>query len=330
MAACKALDRGRFVRRVVVDVEVRVRLKAVHDEVDECLEGAALPVRRYGTGFDRPERVTRRLTGSVHPPRFDHAEEVFDPVDFVRTEERVALDVEEQVARRGLREHQQPLVRHEGSVAVARGRDALGDHHPGPFPAHLDFGLRADPPQGLPPGAVEPLRQRLGGFGEPGPRCDPHSVQRVALPGRQARDEGEIVVRTPLVTAPEAPPADVAVLDGLGDRLHRIGGGPVQRRLELARHEPVVGCVVRYAERDLLSLHTAEGEVHLLGQLGPEARPPCPSTCRSVGRPMPSHNGRASCPRPHKPTGRGRWPARPALGSRRTPGADRRTTRPGR
>ena len=55
-----------------------------------------------------------------------------------------------------------------------------------------------DSHQGVPPGAVEPFRQRLGGFGEPGTCVDPYSVQCVALPRRQARYKGEIIFCAPL------------------------------------------------------------------------------------------------------------------------------------
>ena len=50
-----------------------------------------LAVRRYRAPLDRPERVKRRLAGGIRPPRFDDAEQVFNPIDLVRAEEGVAL-----------------------------------------------------------------------------------------------------------------------------------------------------------------------------------------------------------------------------------------------
>ena len=83
----------------MVDVHVRVGLPARHDEVDEGLEGQFLlrPVMA-------PEGAERlRRIGWI-----PHAEQVFQPV---LLRERVALDVEEQVAGIGLRQRAQPAIR---------------------------------------------------------------------------------------------------------------------------------------------------------------------------------------------------------------------------
>ena len=55
------------------------------------------------------------------------------------------------------------------------------------------------------------------------------------------------------------------MLDRLRRALHREDPAALEERLELARHEPVVGGVVGHAEGDRLALHAAEGQVHLPG-----------------------------------------------------------------
>ena len=55
------------------------------------------------------------------------------------------------------------------------------------------------------------------------------------------------------------------MLDRLRRALHRENPAALEERLELARHEPVVGSVVGHAEGDRLALHAAEGQVHLPG-----------------------------------------------------------------
>ena len=168
MASGEALHSGRFVGRVVVDVQVRVGLKAVHDEVDECFEGAPFRARGDGAVLDRPEGVERRLPVLTQTVGLDDAEEIVDAVDLVRLEEGVALDVEEEIARGGFREHEQPLVGNQLALAVARRLDAIGDCRPKALAPDLDFRLRLDSRQRLAASAVETIRKRLRGLGKSG------------------------------------------------------------------------------------------------------------------------------------------------------------------
>ena len=101
--------------------------------------------------------MKRRLAVRSIPSRLDHAEEIVDAVDLVRAEERVALDIEEEIAGRGFREHQQAVVRDERSLAVSRRWDAFCDHAALTLATHLDLRLCADVRQRLPSGAVDPV-----------------------------------------------------------------------------------------------------------------------------------------------------------------------------
>ena len=80
------------------DVQVGVGRKAVRDEIDERFESSPFPSRRNSATLNRPVPVKCRLVGSIRPARFDDSKQVFDSIDFIRAEERVALHVEEQVA----------------------------------------------------------------------------------------------------------------------------------------------------------------------------------------------------------------------------------------
>ena len=92
-------QRRRLVGGVVVDVHVRERAPALGDEVDELLERGLLAVA------DRTPRTARYVVRSVRlPPQ--HPEEKLEPRG--RVEERVALHVEEQVARRRRRQQPEP------------------------------------------------------------------------------------------------------------------------------------------------------------------------------------------------------------------------------
>ena len=66
VAAHELLEVAGLVRRVVVDVELRVRCQAVHDHVDAALEGCLLTGRRHlARGVLAPEGVEQRLTVRV-------------------------------------------------------------------------------------------------------------------------------------------------------------------------------------------------------------------------------------------------------------------------
>ena len=98
--AHQPLERGRLVGRVVVDVHPGVGLPRRRDQVDDRLEGGPL----LGVG-ERPEPAVDGRSGVVE--RHD-AEQVLAPA---LAGERVALEVEEHVAGRRLREPRQPQAR---------------------------------------------------------------------------------------------------------------------------------------------------------------------------------------------------------------------------
>ena len=83
VAPCEPLDGRRFVRGVVVHVQVRIGLQPFCDEVDECLERSALSGRGDGATIDRPDGMKCWLTVRSNSTRLDHAEEIVDTVDLV-------------------------------------------------------------------------------------------------------------------------------------------------------------------------------------------------------------------------------------------------------
>ena len=92
-------ERRRLVGGVVVDVHVRERAPALGDEVDELLE------RRDARRRGRYAQNGRYVIDSVRLPP-EHAEQELEPRG--RVEERIALHVEEHVARRGRRQQAEP------------------------------------------------------------------------------------------------------------------------------------------------------------------------------------------------------------------------------
>ena len=103
----QALERRGLVVGVVVDVHRRVALDARGEEVHELLEGALL-----AGAVVRPERLEARAAVL----EIAHAEEVFEPARL----ERVALHVEEHVARVGLRQALEAAARSIGNEGSGR------------------------------------------------------------------------------------------------------------------------------------------------------------------------------------------------------------------
>ena len=141
-------------------------------------------------------------------------------------------------------------------------RAAFVDEHGEPIGSDLITGL--DSRQSFAAGAVETIRKRLRGLGKSGACRHVDRVQGAPLAGGQASDKGEVVLVAPLLPAALAPTAHAAVLDRLRRAFYGEDLAAIEKRLELARDEPVVGGVVGDAEGDRLTLHAAEGEVHLL------------------------------------------------------------------
>ena len=112
VAPHQPLQRGRLVRRVVVDVERRIGREPLAEEVHQPLERTAFRGQReLPVVLARPERVERAVG-------LEDAEQV---VEAVIERVRVALDIEEQVVRRRLRQDRESALWIHG-----RRRDRAG------------------------------------------------------------------------------------------------------------------------------------------------------------------------------------------------------------
>ncbi len=172
------------------------------EEVDELLERALLAL-----AVVRPEGSEGRP--AVLAP--EDAEEVLEPA--VGRPERVALDVEEDVARRGLRQQLE--------AALRRRLEQVIRVPPGHACAVLERGLVAQRLEGARRHARDLAVRRRGG--ELGERADARLLEPRNLVAAQARDEREVVVPLPLRLAAFAEVADRAVRDGQRVRLGRVG-----------------------------------------------------------------------------------------------------------
>ena len=289
VALGQASERGLLVRRVVVHVQGRVGVQAPDHEVDRLLEGGLL--RGEGdeaVGVEAPEGMElrrRRPRTAGRPPRValrggrvEDAEQVVDPVV---ERERIALEVEEQVVRRRLREDQESSVGDErprprllvdGPLRV----EQLPEHLAAVLALDLDPGLLAHPGQRGIPAAVEPGPQRELERGEAAARADrPRRhvrrplLERAALPARDPGDEAQVVIGPPAIAAGRPPAAHVAMGDGVRvgvrGRVGRCAGTPlVGRGQEVCLHAAVVGHEVVDAEHDGLAYAPAEGHVEPL------------------------------------------------------------------
>ncbi len=180
---------------------------------------------------DAPERVERRDRRSVGSgparvglgrPRLEDAEQV---VDAVVERERVALEVEEQVARARLGKAEQAPVRHRVAVGVAIEWQELPQHLVPVLGLHLDPRLVLDPLERPGADALELRVHRQRQDGEPAAGRHLSRLERPALARRSASDQAQVVIRSPLGLAHDDPAADVAVLDRLGVRRDRRIGG---------------------------------------------------------------------------------------------------------
>ena len=223
MPAHEPLERGRLVRRVVVDVHLREARVPLDDEVDQPLERALLAGQRdVGrlVGVERPDG--RELAVDV-----DHAEEV---VDAVVERVRVALEVEEQVAGDRAREGWRARARDRSArPAWASSSSWIGFGSAATL--DLDAGLLA---HALDAGCARPVEWRVERDRRRGQSHDGVQLagdERLALPGGDAGDEREVVVSTPSQLAQLGPAADVAMLDRLGvGRGRRVDGAAAPAR----------------------------------------------------------------------------------------------------
>src|SRR3990172_9323508 len=133
VATHQALQRGRLVWRVVVDVHGGVAIQPRDDEVHQLFERALLTgKRKFATIISRPERT--KLSAAVHDAK--------QVVQTVVERVRVSLDVEKQVARRRHRQRRQAALRING---LTRGREQqLVLQPPSPTPFQLKTRLFAD------------------------------------------------------------------------------------------------------------------------------------------------------------------------------------------
>ena len=196
--AHEAPHRGALVRRVVVDVQVGVDAAARLDPVDEALEGRLLAV-----AVEAPDDLVARLAAVAVAP----AEEVLEPAR--RLVERVALEVEPDVAFRGRRKRAEAavlLVREELDAPLAGAREV-----------ELERGLRPDALERLRPDALD---RRVGArLRERRQRRDPRGGEPLRVQPPEPRDEDRVVLRDAPVLAEVPEVADRAVVDGPRPRL---------------------------------------------------------------------------------------------------------------
>ena len=131
------------------------------------------------------------------------------------------------------------------------------------FTPHLYAGLGMDSLQRVSSYTVQTLRQSLDGLCEFRTGAYPDAVQGASLPGGQARNQGQVILRTPLGATLIAPATNAAVFDRLGSRGQRMDRRLIQYGFELASHLSVIGGVVGDAKGNRLAFRTPEGEVHL-------------------------------------------------------------------
>ena len=150
----------------------------------------------------RGTRLARPL-GSASG-RLEDAEQVLDAVV---ERERVALDVEEQVAGRRLRQHEEAAVRHERAVVVALGLEELVARLSLVLALDLDPRLLADALERRL--AADPLRASAS-HGQPSTAsrrrvATPRSLSARRWPRGDAGDERQVVVATALRLAVDRP-----------------------------------------------------------------------------------------------------------------------------
>ena len=242
VATHQPLERGRLVRRVVVDVHVRVLVEPLDDAVDETLEGAPLAVERELAGLvARPDGVE----GVVG---LEDAEQVVEPVV---ERVRVALDVERQVARRWRRERREPAI--ELDLVRRVGQEELVLEARFATTLELDPGLLVDTNEGALADVLERRLHRDREVAEGLERRHASLDQGATLPGGDPGDEAQVIVGASAGHAFGGPAADVAVLDGIGIGVRRrIRGGRLVRE---CREESVPGAaVVRHVVIDAQAL----------------------------------------------------------------------------
>ena len=239
VAAHQALDRGRLVGAVVVDVEARILPPARRDAVDETLERTLL-----GGFIERPAAVV-----SAVPIR--GSEEVLEPA---ARREGIAFEIEEEVARRGCRQ------RGESLVFLDRRNQLV--HAPAFTPSLiLDARLLPDPNQRVVADGVR-RRKRLQ-IERPETRHRRHAPvdQLAPLAARDPGDQRQVIVGASAIRTALLPVAERTMVDRL-----RIG---VRRLCRVRLEAPADGAVVRGVRHDPEACFSrpvaaAERQVHSL------------------------------------------------------------------
>ena len=183
----------------------------VHHQIDRLLEGALLRLERDpAVGVHGPEGVERGFAVGTGQPGLQDAEQV---VHAVVQRKRIALYVEEEVARARRGQARQAAVRLEAAVAQAGRRQQLVDRAAGFLAADLDGGLIASGPD-----HSAPRRRRVAPAAAAASAARPRRVETPASlralrsRARRTGDERQVVVPAALGRADEAPAADLAML----------------------------------------------------------------------------------------------------------------------
>ncbi len=242
VAAHQPLERGDLVGGVVVDVQVGVAREPLVHEVDEGLERDPL-----GLVVVRVERLEVAVDVEDPPEVLERA---------VGVPERVALEVEEEVAGRGVGQEREAGFRLRLEEPEGVGAGLARDE--------LELGLLAvlGPAVGVDAGG-----HGLGGRApELRERRDPGRFEPLDLRPVDPGDAREVVDGVPVRVADRLEVADAAVVDGVGLGRRRVGDEALEPRADA----PVVGGELAGPEGRLLAV--AEEDVDVLGLAPLDAR----------------------------------------------------------
>ena len=291
VAAHEPAQVRRLVGRVVVDVEVRVRVRGIRGSGRWSARTPAAPrprsrrhrrpgSRRHGRAAAQPRRgcpVRAARRGSRYRPRPRRGH----PRDRGRGRPGSAPGR----ARR-------PLVVSRLPSRVRAGSSSSWSMRRSSSPCDLDAGLLPDAQQGLRAGVLQ-SRCSAGSSRTARARrvADAPLHELRAGPRGDAGHEREVVIAPSASAADDVPAADAAVLGGLrvGRRRGRVQRGrrPGRCGQEGRLDHAMVGTEVRGPERLRLAVPAAEGHVHAL----PGRRPGWPRAARcrrrSGGSPKP-------------------------------------------